>query len=259
MKKLDVLKLASAAVLALGGVAADAEILSKSVIDQASQALRQTIPQHMGIGVPKVTSVDADSKSKTLTVECNWAYTNVPFTSDDIALLKRKVKAIAGDSYSDYEVKIMIDGADAANYLPEYDKAYARSHAPFVQVQDDGRRYTRGLDGNIVALWQSHGWYFEPKLNRWEWQRARIWQTVEDLYTQSYVLPFLVPMLENAGAYVMSPRERDVNKVEVIVDNDGSLAQGGYAESGKAWQAGKHSGFAYKREQYVAYQNPFFY
>lgn len=257
MKKLDVLKLASAAVLALSGVAADAENLSKSVIDQASQALRETMPQHMGIGVPKVTSVDADSKGKTLTVECNWAYTNVPFTSDDIALLKRKVKAIAGDSYSDYEVKIMIDGADAANYLPEYDKAYARSHAPFVQVQDNGRRYSRGLDGNIVALWQSHGWYFEPKLNRWEWQRARIWQTVEDLYTQSYVLPFLVPMLENAGAYVMSPRERDVNKVEVIVDNDGVLAQSGYGESGKAWQTGKLAGFAYKRGQYVAYENPF--
>ena len=33
----------------------------------------------------------------------------------------------------------------------------------------------------------SHGWYYEPKLDRWEWQRARIFQTVEDLYTQSYV------------------------------------------------------------------------
>ncbi len=34
------------------------------------------------------------------------------------------------------------------------------------------------------------------------------------------MLPYLVPMLENSGAVVMLPRERDVQKNEVIVDND---------------------------------------
>jgi len=29
----------------------------------------------------------------------------------------------------------------------------------------------KGLDGKNIAMWQSHGFYFEPKLNRWEWQR----------------------------------------------------------------------------------------
>ena len=71
-------------------------------------------------------------------------------------------------------------------------------------VTRDG--FSGSLDGRNIALWQSHGWYFEQKLDRWEWQRARIFQTVEDLYPQSYVLPFLIPMLENAGAYVMTPR-----------------------------------------------------
>ena len=31
----------------------------------------------------------------------------------------------------------------------------------------------KGLDGKIIAMWQSHGFYFEPKEDRWEWQRAR--------------------------------------------------------------------------------------
>ena len=65
--------------------------------------------------------------------------------------------------------------------------------------------------------------YYEPKLNRWEWQRARCLQTVEDLYTQSFVLPYLVPMLENAGANVLLPRERDCQTAEIIIDNDGCL------------------------------------
>lgn len=113
----------------------------------------------------------------------------------------------------------------------------------------------KGLQGRHIAMWQSHGYYYEQKLDRWEWQRARIFQTVEDLYTQSYVLPFLVPMLENAGAYVMMPRERDCNKYEVIVDGDGGLAQNSF-KSPSGWQT-NNGGFAYKRAIYINHENPF--
>ena len=109
-------------------------------------------------------------------------------------------------------------------------------------------------------MWQSHGWYFEQELDRWEWQRARIFQTVEDLYTQSYVLPFLVPMLENAGANVLMPRERDVNTAEVIVDNDGMLSgKSTYQEKvgDKAWLQGNGAGFAHLRKFYKGTENPF--
>lgn len=256
MKKLVVLVPLLAA-MTVSGYSVSAESLSADIVEKASLALRATMPKHMGIGKPKVTSIETDNSARTLTVKCDWAYSNVPFTRNDIEGLKSEMKKIAGEKYAGYSVKILIDGAPSDNYLPDYDKAYARRHEPFVQVQGDGYRYSRGLDGNIIALWQSHGWYFEPKLNRWEWQRARIWQTVEDLYTQSYVLPFLVPMLENAGAYVMSPRERDTHKAEVIVDNDNGLSQSGYVESGKAWMDGGGKGFAYKRSQYVEYENPF--
>ena len=51
-------------------------------------------------------------------------------------------------------------------------------------------RPTKGLLNRHIAMWQSHGYYYESKLTRWEWQRARIFQTVEDLYTQSYVAVF---------------------------------------------------------------------
>ena len=44
--------------------------------------------------------------------------------------------------------------------------------------------------------------------------------TTEDLYTQTLVVPYLIPMLENAGANVFTPRERDWQRNEVIVDND---------------------------------------
>ena len=71
-------------------------------------------------------------------------------------------------------------------------------------------------------------------------------------------MPFLMPMLENAGAYVMSPRERDINPVEIIIDNDGGVAVQGYSESNgeQAWNAGS-TGFAYKKAAYRDFENPF--
>ena len=75
-----------------------------------------------------------------------------------------------------------------------------------------------GLEGRHIALYGSHGLYFYQKEERWIWQRARLLTTVEDLYTTSYTMPFLVPMLENAGAVVLQPRERDRQTNEVIVD-----------------------------------------
>ena len=110
----------------------------------------------------------------------------------------------------------------------------------------------RGTFGRHIALWQSHGRYFDQTENRWKWQRSALWQTCEDLYTQSYVLPYLVPMLENAGACVLLPRERDVQKHEVLADNDNA---GQYAEEG-AWESGG-TGFAHLRQVYLTGENPF--
>lgn len=132
-----------------------------------------------------------------------------------------------------------------------------RYRQPFVR-ELDSIDATRGLSGANIAMWQSHGWYFEPKLDRWEWQRARIFQTVEDIYTQSYVIPFLMPMLTNAGAYVMSPRERDVRTEEIIIDGDGGFAQGNYIEKNGSFRwEDADSGFAYLKATLRGIENPF--
>ena len=136
-----------------------------------------------------------------------------------------------------------------------------RSKSPLVRTDE---QWSRGLSGRHIALWQSHGRYYESKTERWEWQRAATFRTVEDLYTQSYVLPFLIPMLENAGACVMTPRERDVQSWEVICDNDPSFhgertgkmrRTGHYKESGSWSEAGE--GFADTKPVYSIYENPF--
>lgn len=90
-------------------------------------------------------------------------------------------------------------------------------------------RVTAGLQNRHLFIWPSHGSYF--KHGSWQWQRPYIYGTTEDLFTQSFVFPFLFPMLENAGAIVTSPRERDYQTHEAVVDNDDAKRQGVYAET----------------------------
>lgn len=118
--------------------------------------------------------------------------------------------------------------------------------------------YSKGLSGKNIAVWQSHGRYFDENSERWIWQRPCLFQTVEDMFTQSFVLPYLVPMLENAGAYVMLPRERDVQRHEVIADFDvidQAYGNAYYKESGKWTDAGP--GFAALKPIYTGLENPF--
>ena len=122
----------------------------------------------------------------------------------------------------------------------------------------EGLDFSNGLDGRHIAVWQSHGYYYDTGSERWQWQRPQLFQIVEDMYTQSYVIPYLVPMLENAGAYVLMPRERDVQKNEVIADNDETHARYGtaaYSTKGTWKNAG--TGFAALKEVYTGIENPF--
>jgi len=215
-------------------------------------------PGSTGYGEMKVDKVTVDRNSRTVTVKCNVATSYLPLTAERLAALKGDVLKSLGLP-AGYKVRITADGHsldELALFAPK-NVVRTPSALPFV-TREDAPAAPKGLDGANIALWQSHGWYFEPKLNRWEWQRARIFQTVEDLYTQSYVMPFLMPMLENAGAYVMSPRERDTNRTEIIVDAD-NAATAGYTEFSRdsKWDSADIPGFAWDGASLVNSQNPF--
>ena len=119
-------------------------------------------------------------------------------------------------------------------------------------VTNTSRPYTakQGLDGKHIALWGSHGQYFHQSTESWRWQRAKVWTTVEDLYTTSYTMPFLVPMLENAGAVVVQPRERDTQTHEQIVDNTQAMSSG-------QWAIAEGCGWATPEKPLLEGENPF--
>jgi len=219
---------------------------------------------------PRIEKVEA-IKGK-LRIDFSGSFTDFPFRTDDVKAIYAIIDELMPEEYSSYKGKTTIYSNDqsveslVSNFysgnsdtkaVKEHNKYVVKAHnklaAPLVKNTSKPNTVSAGLQNRHIALWQSHGFYYEPKLKRWEWQRARILETVEDLYTQSYVVPFLVPMLENAGAVVMLPRERDWQKNEVIVDNDSC---NGYKESGN-WDDAPMPGFANPKASYIYKENPF--
>ena len=117
---------------------------------------------------------------------------------------------------------------------------------------------TQGLENRHISLWASHGRYYDHNKDRWRWQRPLLFGTCEDLFTQTIVVPLLIPMLENAGACVFTPRERDWQKNEVIIDNDNSKKPYYTEKNGKnSWQNTGTHGFAQHAGMYYDNENPF--
>ena len=238
-------------------VRAEYKPIDQSVCSSIERMMNEVKPAHLQIGKVGVDTAMVDAGKSRVKIDMNEVYGYVPSLEEYTEKVKTGISAILG---GDYDVEVTVLGRPVEELYIDADAKYVKKKEkePFVYAMDELRHPKKGLDGKIIAMWQSHGFYFEPKEDRWEWQRARDFQTVEDLYTQSFVMPFLMPMLENAGAYVMSPRERDINPVEIIIDNDGGVAVQGYSESNgeQAWNAGS-TGFAYKKAAYRDFENPF--
>lgn len=117
---------------------------------------------------------------------------------------------------------------------------------------------TQGLYNRHISLWASHGRYYDHNKQRWKWQRPLMFGTCEDLFTQTIVVPYLMPMLENAGACVFSPRERDWQKNEIIVDNDNSKSPNYVEKNGSnRWTSSGTRGFKLHSGAYYDNENPF--
>ena len=197
-----------------------------------------------------------------------------PWRSGDPEWFRSQVEDLAKDALRGHSLGNLYAGkqllkelvmpqlkADGKPIATDFRTADPREKAPMVRGDD---WWPQGLSGRHIALWQSHGYYYEAENERWEWQRSPNHRTIEDIYTQSYVVPFLMPMLENAGAVVLCPRERDPQRNEVVCDNDeafdgprgeGVRRQGRYSEKGHWSDAGK--GFADAKAYYQEQENPF--
>jgi len=236
---------------------------------QISDSLTVIANSYIRIGRVNVVDFYANAKTSTIHVDVNEKLAYIPFRPDNVQRIYNAIAKIVGPKYQSYGIVCQVKNKKIEDLIPNLfrtsgvDSSRLFRFSPLVPplVKNISRPFDiqNGLQNRNIALWQSHGRYYDQKQARWIWQRARVFQVVEDLYTQSYVLPYLVPMLENAGANVLLPRERDTQTNEVIVDNDASDYSSRYREQSdrKKWRKGDEPGFGDTKKFYLQGDNPF--
>ena len=213
---------------------------------------------------PYLVLYNLDDRRRTLNVQLSPSFAAQDFTASSVRFYYKRLAKALPRPYNKYKLTIMagglpieqlVAGSKCEKGMPNAWGKTEYEGAPW--VMNDSRPYfvSHGLFDRHLSLWASHGRYYDGKKDRWKWQRPNLFGTTEDLFTQTIVIPYLITMLENAGAVVFTPRERDWQKNEVIVDNGGR----GYVEdSGKeTWKTAQEKGFAYHAGTYRDGENPF--
>ena len=216
-----------------------------------------------------LSDLEMDDENETLTVKVNDAFAEQSFTPQVVEDIYAKIKEVLPSPYDDYFLRVETHNYEIQELIPNRlrkhkDKDKTRMWGttdyqgePWVKNMDVPHDITEGLQNRHLSLWASHGRYYDVKNGVWKWQRPKLFGTTEDLFTQTIVVPYLIPMLENAGAVVFTPRERAWQKEEVIVDNDGSKRNYIEATSHGRWKDAPMAGFAYHDTAYVDNENPF--
>lgn len=235
-------------------------------------SINTVLPQYGNLGKFRVSKIIPYKNSGKIVVEMSDNFSYIPFREDIVDSIKSQALKALHINYPDYDaVEIVADGHKINFYIPNYYRSHdidakrlSKHHGttPFIRSCSQPYSITSGLQDRNIALWQSHGLYYDSKNSRWCWQRARVMTTVEDKFTLSFVVPYLLPMLERAGANVFLPRERDYQQHEVIVDNNNSeYVSGSYLEvssdNSDDIYDGNMPGFAYLHGFYTDSQNPF--
>lgn len=257
----------SAGLYAQGGNAAD----FKEACDSLTTLLRERTTVRSVLRLKSVAR-----RGNKIDFHFNENLADWPWHKEDVEWFRRELRNLFPDGYDRYAVgkifcktvnidELVTPVLTSTGNSSRTEHRISRKKTTPIVSQIGGPVFSKGLSGRHIALWQSHGRYYEVKTRRWEWQRAVDFMTVEDMYTQSYVLPYLIPMLENAGAYVMTPRERDIQRMEIVCDNDRAFRDdpdapllrrhGTYRESGSWDDTGE--GFADLKKAYSGSDNPF--
>ena len=240
---------------------------SNQIETNIKSALAKIDWQQNGItSAPKLLSYEANADMESITIKLDDSLAKGKFDTKTAEKISKQIRKGIPSSYKKYDLIIISDGktlndiaedSQAGNQKTKYNwESTDYKGNPWVQNVSKPIKITKGLQDRHISIWASHGRYYDIGKGRWQWQRPNLFGTTEDLYSQTVVIPYLIPMLQNAGAVVFSPRERDWQKQEVIVDNDG--VHRGYIEYGsKHWTSTSTQGFAVHAGNYSDGENPF--
>ena len=158
---------------------------------------------------PRMVGYQLDHHSKTLVITADEFFACQEFTPEITEHIYKKIKGEIPKVYRNYQVTVLTNGMTIDELIPNRLSQNADKSRLWGDIDYDGApwvrniskpvKVTHGLQNRHLSLWASHGRYYDQGQGHWRWQRPKLFGTTEDLYTQTIVVPYLIPMLEKAG------------------------------------------------------------
>ena len=163
---------------------------------------------------------------RTLDIYVREGFAGQVFTPEKVAAAYEQLRSYLVEPYNNYNVRLVGFGREISELVPNIYRRQKDASRLWTKANREGEAWVRnisrpitaekGLQGTHLTVWPSHGRYYDHAKGVWRWQRPNLWCTTEDMFTCSIVVPYLLPMLERAGAVVYCPRERDWHTEEVL-------------------------------------------
>ncbi|MBR4842207.1 MAG: xanthan lyase [Bacteroidaceae bacterium] len=214
-----------AALLSVGSVAT-----AQTNSSQVRTLLRNQFQKYqsdVNIRPIRVEKVDISTRNRTVDIYFNQPFSYQLFRRELNDSIYRFVREALPNELKRYDIKVHANNYDIEQMIPNWTRKEINRENLWNDIRYDGSPWKRneslpyspvsGLSGIHMAVTPSHGYYYDQGDTLWEWQRPPLYCTHEDLLTQSFAYPFLIPMLENAGAVVYTARERDWQHRSVTV------------------------------------------
>lgn len=191
-----------------------------------------------------VEKVTVSDKGRRLDVSLSQTFSYQRFRRELVDSIKAGLLRDLPEKYAGYSVGISSNGYPIEEMIPEWTLQKAPAGAgiaarPWKRDASRPLQPSQGLQGVTLAVTPSHGLYYDRGDTAWRYQRPALYCSREDLLTQSIAYPYLIPMLENAGAVVFCERERDWQENAVVTGPDYG---GEYRETG-TWSSVKTGGY----------------
>lgn len=156
---------------------------------------------------PRVKVKQVRVNGSSVTVRTNGVLGGVVFSPSELAEMRKQVSRwVLGHPRG--KVSIYSNKYELSELIPD---RLQKRKSKYLHYEWAGPAPSNPIQGALsdkrIALWASHGTYYNKAREGWIWQRATLWNTVEDLYSTEYAR-LVVTMLENAGATVVQPRGR---------------------------------------------------
>ena len=139
------------------------------------EKINSIVQQEVSVG--KV-AIDTIIENKTINVIFNDNLSYYPLRKESVNLFYHLIKQeLSSEKQIDKDLIIYSDNHPIEFLIPKYHQGNRKnkntfSHSnkrPFIENISKPYQSSKGLYNRHIALWQSHGFYYEPKLSRWEW------------------------------------------------------------------------------------------